>query len=70
MRLPGAPSAAPPPPWPRIARILLTGVAAALLVFALSRAAERMMLGGNDADARARAEAEVRASFEIGRAHV
>jgi signal transduction histidine kinase len=64
MRVPGGPAPAPPPPWQRIVRILLTGVAAALLVFAFGRVAERLVLGGGDADARVRAQAELQASFD------
>ena len=64
MRVPGASSAPPPPPWPRIARIVAAGIAAALLVLALGRVTERIRLGGDEAEARARAETEVRASFD------
>ena len=47
-----------------MARIALAGLGCALVVFLGGRLAERAALGGDDTEARARVEAEVRASFD------
>jgi signal transduction histidine kinase len=52
-----------PPPVRALVRLTLTGVAAALLVSATGWALQRTLLGANEADARARVEANVRSAF-------
>ncbi len=47
-----------------MARIAVAGLGCALVVFLGGRLAERASLGGNDIEARARVEADVRASFD------
>ena len=64
MRLPDRSTLTPPPPWRRLVRIAIAGTGSALIVFALGRVAERVVLGSDEAAARARVEAEVRASFD------
>jgi signal transduction histidine kinase len=64
VQLPDYGAPAPPPPWRRLLRIALAGVAAALAVYALGRAAEVAVLGRDDAAARLRVEADVRGSFD------
>ena len=64
MRLPDRFARAPAPPLRRVAQIALAGLVCALAAFAAGRLAERAMLGGNDAEARARVEADVRAAFD------
>ncbi|MSO30455.1 MAG: HAMP domain-containing histidine kinase [Acidobacteria bacterium] len=64
MRLPDRFAPAPAPPLRRVARIAVAGLGCALLVYLGGRLLERATLGGNDIEARARVEAEVRASFD------
>src|SRR5688500_9756885 len=64
MRLPDRAASAPPPPWRRLILIMGAGVACALLVLAAGWLSERLFLGSDEAAARARVEAEVRAAFE------
>jgi signal transduction histidine kinase len=58
--LPGS----PPFPWPRLARIAVIGLGAALLVFAGGLVATRVVLGGDDAETRARVQSDVRERFD------
>ena len=64
MKLPDRSAPAPPPPWRRTGRIAVIGLVSALLVLAAGRAAERIILGGDIAEARGRAEADVRSAFD------
>ena len=64
MRLPDRFAPTPPLPWRRLARTAVAGAGCALIVLALGRLTERVVLGGDEAAARARAEAEVRTSFD------
>jgi len=64
VRLPDRFAPAPAPPLRRVARIVVAGLGCALVVFLGGRLAERAVLGGNDVEARARVEADVRASFD------
>ncbi len=64
MRLPDRFAPTPPLPWRRLARTAVAGVGCALIVLALGRLTERVVLGTDEAAARARLEAEVRASFD------
>ena len=64
MRLPDRGAPAPPPPIRPLVRILAIGGAAALLVFLIGRGAELLVLGADAEAARARVEADVRASFD------
>jgi len=64
VRLPHRSASAPPPPWRRLIRIAAAGAACALLVLAAGWLSERLLLGSDEAAARARVEAEVRAAFE------
>ncbi|MBF8300187.1 MAG: kinE 2, partial [Acidobacteria bacterium] len=69
VRLPDRSALTPPLHWRRLVRIVAAGAGCALAVLALGRLAERAVLGADEADARARVEAEVRASFDtMGRA--
>ena len=61
---PPTPPPPPPPPWRRLARIAAAGVVCSLAVLALGRLAERLVLGSDEAAARALTSAEVRASFD------
>ena len=86
MRLPDRSAPAPVPPVGRLARIAAAGIGCALVVLLAGRLLERAALGADEADARARVEADVRESFnnmsralrlmasgmadQIGRAHV
>ena len=54
-----------PFPWRRLVGIAVAGAACALVVLALGCLTERIALGSDEAAARARTEAEVRASFDI-----
>ena len=64
MRLPDRFAPTPPPPWRRLARTAIAGAACALIVLALGRLTELVVLGADEAAARARVEAEVRSSFD------
>ena len=64
MRLPDRSAPTPPLPWRQLTRIAVAGAGCALIVFALGRLTERLVLGADEAAARARTEAEVRASFD------
>jgi signal transduction histidine kinase len=64
MRLPDRSAGAPPPPWTRLVRIAVTGVVCAALVLAAGWLSERLVLGPDEAAARERTEAEVRAAFD------
>jgi signal transduction histidine kinase len=64
VRLPDRFARSPAPPLRRIARIAAAGVGCALFVFLSGQLLERAALGRNQADGRARVEADVRASFD------
>ena len=64
MRLPDRSAPAPPLPWRRLARTAGAGAGCALIVLALGHLTEWAVLGADEAAARGRAEAEVRASFD------
>ena len=64
MRIPDRSALTPPLPWRRLVRTAAAGVGCALIVLALGRLAERVVLGADEAAARARTEAEIRASFD------
>ena len=64
MRLPDRSALTPPLPGRRLVRIAVAGAGCAVVVLALGRLAERVVLGADEAAARGRAEAEVRASFD------
>jgi len=64
MRLPDRAAPTPPLPTRPLVRIAVIGGAAALLVFLLGRGAEVLVLGADERAARARVEADVRASFD------
>jgi signal transduction histidine kinase len=64
MRLADRSASAPPPPWARLVRIAISGVAAAALVLAAGWAMERVYLGANADEARDRTEGAVRADFD------
>jgi signal transduction histidine kinase len=64
MRLPDRSASAPPLPWARLIRIAVGGAACALLVLAAGWLSERLLLGSDEAAARARTEEDVRASFD------
>jgi signal transduction histidine kinase len=51
-------------PWRRLTSVAVAGAACALVVLALGYLAERIVLGSDKVAARARAEAEVRTSFD------
>ena len=65
VRLPNRSAAISPFPWRRLVGIAVAGAACALVVLALGCLTERIALGSDEAAARARTEAEVRASFDI-----
>jgi signal transduction histidine kinase len=64
VRLPHRAAPTPPLPWRRLLRIGLIGVASACLVVLFGRLAEFLVLGSDERAARARVEADVRASFD------
>src|SRR5688572_24132424 len=64
MRLPDRSASAPPLPWRRLIRIAVGGLAGALVVLAAGWLSERVLLGSDEAAARARTEEDVRASFD------
>ena len=64
MRLPDRSASTPPLPWRRLVRTAVAGASCALIVLALGRLTERVVLGTDEAAARARTEADVRASFD------
>ncbi|MBN4048319.1 hypothetical protein JYU09_01980, partial [bacterium AH-315-O15] len=64
MRLPDRSASIPPLPWRRLVRTAVAGTSCALIVLALGRLTERVVLGTDEASARARTEADVRASFD------
>src|SRR5688572_27187572 len=53
-----------PPPWGRLFRILVLGIAATLVVYVVGRAAEIAVLGSDESAARERVQANVRTSFD------
>ena len=64
VRLPDRSAPTPPLPWRRLVRTAVVGACCALIVLALGRLTEWAVLGTDDAAARARTQAEVRASFD------
>ena len=64
MQLPSRAGPTPPPPWRRLLQIAAIGAGCALVVFLLGRIAEIVVLGSDESDARARVQADVRASFD------
>ncbi|MEQ1574601.1 MAG: hypothetical protein ABL993_10180, partial [Vicinamibacterales bacterium] len=64
MRLPDHRTVSPPPPWRRVATVVLAGLACVASVLAIGRIAEIRVLGGNEAAARERVRADVRGSFD------
>ena len=64
MRLPDRSAPMPPPPWPRLIRILLGAAAVALLVLVAGWLGERLYLGADESASRRRTEAAVRADFD------
>ena len=64
MRLPDRFAPISPLPWRRLARTAVAGAGCALVVLTLGRLTERSVLGVDEQAMRARAEAEVRASFD------
>lgn len=64
VRLPDRSAPTPPLPWRRLVRIAVAGASCALIILALGRMTERVVLGTDETAARARTEADVRASFD------
>src|SRR5687767_7590814 len=64
MRLPERAAPAAPLAWLRLLRVAGAGLVCALIVLMAGRLAERGALGSDEAEARARVEADVRGSFD------
>ena len=63
VRIPDRSAPPSPLPWRRLVSIAVAGAVCALVVLALGYLAERIVLGSDEAAARARTETEVRTSF-------